>query len=194
MKCFERGIPLTQTEYKGLLHLHADPEQWLKESLANKISSRRQALMYKWKQRLQDDPEVDSYPANEDALITFILARPDYQTRLQYDASLPIPEEINRVHEHRHGEHTPGPDIVTFCPTGIDISDIDCACLLAYIQDIDEWIYGALVGCYSKGIKLMIREWQPILMADPDVSTIPATEEGLINMIVARDDYQSRNN
>ena len=38
----------------------------------------------------------------------------------------------------------------------------------------------------------MIREWQPIILADPEVFTMPATEEGLINMIVNRDDYQAR--
>jgi len=40
----------------------------------------------------------------------------------------------------------------------------------------------------------MLREWQPIILADPDISTMPATEDGLIDMIVSRDDYQARNN
>mgnify|MGYP003134642348 FL=1 len=38
----------------------------------------------------------------------------------------------------------------------------------------------------------MIKEWQPIILDDPDISTMPATEEGLINMIVNRDDYKAR--
>jgi len=36
----------------------------------------------------------------------------------------------------------------------------------------------------------MISQYHPIIMADPSVTTMPATEDGLITMILARSDYQ----
>ena len=38
----------------------------------------------------------------------------------------------------------------------------------------------------------MVAEWQKKLFNDPLVDSIPADKEKLINMIVARDDYQNR--
>jgi len=40
----------------------------------------------------------------------------------------------------------------------------------------------------------MIKQYHPIILADSSVTTMPATEDGLINMIVARDDYKAINN
>jgi len=83
---------------------------------------------------------------------------------------------------------------VTLFSSGIDLTDVDVNCIMAYVQDLDDLIYGALMGQINRGKKLMLREWQPIILADPDISTMPATEDGLIDMIVSRDDYQARNN
>jgi hypothetical protein len=38
----------------------------------------------------------------------------------------------------------------------------------------------------------MIAEWTPKLNADESVESIPANEEKLIELIVARDDYKNR--
>ena len=38
----------------------------------------------------------------------------------------------------------------------------------------------------------MIAEWRPKLTADPDVESIPANDNDLIALIIARDDYTTR--
>ena len=38
----------------------------------------------------------------------------------------------------------------------------------------------------------MIQEWLPKLYADESVSSIPASEDELVAMIIARDDYKDR--
>jgi hypothetical protein len=38
----------------------------------------------------------------------------------------------------------------------------------------------------------MIAQWLPILYADDSVTSIPANEDDLIALIVARDDYKTR--
>ena len=79
---------------------------------------------------------------------------------------------------------------MTLFASGIDLTDIDCDCILAYVQDLSDWVIGALMGQVNRGKKRMITKYEPIIRADPSVTTMPGTEDGLINMIVARSDYQ----
>ena len=73
----------------------------------------------------------------------------------------------------------------------ISISDIDEQALKNDLLDIQEWVQGAVDGKIGNCKKRMIAEWQPKLFADPDVESIPANEDVLIDMIVARDDYKT---
>jgi len=60
------------------------------------------------------------------------------------------------------------------------------------LLDIQGWVDGAVTGKINNCKKRMLREWHPKLLADPAVTSWPATEEELIALIVARDDYKSR--
>ena len=42
--------------------------------------------------------------------------------------------------------------------------------------------------CYKR----MVEEWLPILQADPEVKSIPADKQALVEMIIARPDYKDR--
>ena len=55
---------------------------------------------------------------------------------------------------------------------------------------IRDRVIGALMGQVNRGKKKMIAQYHPIIMADSSVTTMPATEDGLITMILARSDYQ----
>ena len=57
------------------------------------------------------------------------------------------------------------------------------------LEGIQDWVDAAINGKVSSCKKRMIIEWNPILTADPDVENIPADEDKLIELIVARDDY-----
>ena len=60
------------------------------------------------------------------------------------------------------------------------------------LLDIQEWVNEAINGKVNNCKKRMIAEWTPKLMADDSVSSIPANEDELIAMILARDDYKNR--
>ena len=60
------------------------------------------------------------------------------------------------------------------------------------LLDIQGWVDGAVTGKINKCKKRMLTEWHPKLLADPAVTSLPATEEELIALIMARDDYKSR--
>jgi hypothetical protein len=199
---FPSGIAITDTEHKSLLHIVSDPEAWLLASVTAKASVRRVALIKEWRPKLFADASVTELPADDEALCTLIMARSDYKTRLQQDAAADpvIPtvkyniskfEGTSRVGlTVRRPDRVPGDATVTLFASGINLTDTDTNCILAYVQDLDDWVIGALMGQINRGKKKMIAQYHPIILADSSVTTMPATEDGLINMIVARSDYQ----
>ena len=64
--------------------------------------------------------------------------------------------------------------------------------LLNDLLDIQDWVDRAIDGKINNCKKRMIAEWHPRLTADPDVETIPADDDKLIELIIARDDYKTR--
>jgi len=194
MIIFPGGITITDTEQKCLLHMIPDPEAWLLALTTEKAQSRRDALIKEWKPKLFADPDVTELPADEHELCALIMARNDYKTRLQQDAAQDPPESPYRHNIDRYEAVDRSGMTVTLFAGGMDLTDVDVKCILAYVQDLEDWVLGALLGQINRGKKGMIVKYEPIILADPEVATMPATEEGLINMIVARDDYKAMNN
>ena len=202
MIIFSSGIMLTATENSCLLHMVSDAEAWVTSTIAEKAGVRRDALIEEWRPRLFADASVTELPASKDELCALIMARDDYQTRLQQDAAQdpPVPldkhatakfEGTSRAGKTvRRPDRVPGDATVKLFASGIDLSDTDTNCILAYVQDLGDWVIGALMGQVNRGKKKMIAQYHPIIMADDSVSTMPATEDGLITMILARSDYQ----
>ena len=60
------------------------------------------------------------------------------------------------------------------------------------LLDVQDWVDGAINGKISNCKKRMISEWLPKLYADDSVSSIPASEDEIVAMVVARDDYKNR--
>ena len=60
------------------------------------------------------------------------------------------------------------------------------------LLDVQDWVDGAINGKISNCKKRMISEWLPKLYADDSVSSIPASEDEIVAMIIARDDYKDR--
>lgn len=76
---------------------------------------------------------------------------------------------------------------------GLTISDQDEKALKHCLLDYDEWFKVGIVGRIMKSRKKMIREWLPILLADPEVSDVPMDDEdALIDFIASRPDYKDR--
>jgi hypothetical protein len=202
MILFPGGIAITDIEHKSLLHVVSDPEAWLLDTIAEKIRLRREALIDEWLPRLHADSSVTELPANSNALAELIMARDDYKSRLQQDAAQDPPvslfkhatdkfEGTSRVGMAvRRPDRVPGDATVTLFASGINLADTDATCILAYVQDLDDWVIGALLGMINRGKKKMVAQYEPIIMADASVTTMPATEDGLIAMILARSDYQ----
>lgn len=60
------------------------------------------------------------------------------------------------------------------------------------LLDIQEWVDGAIDGKVNNCKTRMIRKWYPILLADPDIKSMPSTESGLISKIVNYSEYKNR--
>jgi len=202
MNIFPTGIKITDIEHSCFLHVEANPEGWVLAATTEKARLQREALIAEWRPRLFADASVTELPASDDEMCALIMARSDYKTRLQSDAAQdpPVPlskhstakfEGTSRVGlTVRRPDRIPGDATVTLFAGGLDLSDTDTNCILAYVQDLEDWVIGALMGMVNRGKKKMISKYHPVIMADTSVTTMPATEDGLITMILARSDYQ----
>jgi len=74
----------------------------------------------------------------------------------------------------------------------IEISSVDESALNNDLLDIDTWVLNAVTGKINSCKKRMVKEWLPKLYADKSVENIPATEEGIIELVFKRSDYKSR--
>ena len=72
------------------------------------------------------------------------------------------------------------------------LSSTEEAVLKNDLLDVQDWADKAIDGKISNCKKRMLREWLPKLYADDSVSSIPASEDEIVAMIVARDDYKDR--
>ena len=72
------------------------------------------------------------------------------------------------------------------------LSSTEEAVLKNDLLDVQDWVDGAIDGKISNCKKRMIREWLPKLYADDSVSSIPASEDEIVAMVIARDDYKDR--
>lgn len=190
MHIFSEGIKITDVEYKCLLHIVTEPETWLLDSIIEKGRLRRDALIKEWQPKLFADPSITELPADDEGLCDLIMARDDYKSRADADADR-NPEPLYAHNTVRYEAVDRSGTTITLFADGIELTDIDVHCILAYVQELDDWVLGALLGQINRGKKKMITQYEPIIRADPSVTTMPATEDGLINMIVARDDYKN---
>jgi len=74
----------------------------------------------------------------------------------------------------------------------VNLTDDEVKYLENDLLDIETWVTDAVKGKISKCKGRMLAEWQPKLLADPDIEYIPATESGLLATIVAHKGYKSR--
>ncbi len=74
----------------------------------------------------------------------------------------------------------------------VTINKIDEKILKNDLLDIQNWIDACVVGKVNKCKKRLVKEWLPQLMADPSVTSIPANEDDIVDMIIQRSDYKSR--
>ena len=74
----------------------------------------------------------------------------------------------------------------------VTITDADETALNNDLIDIDTWIQAAVTGKINNCKKRMVTQWQPVLFADESVESMPATADGIIALVVARDDYKTR--
>ena len=74
----------------------------------------------------------------------------------------------------------------------VNIGDADEKAMLNDLLDIDDWVQAAVVGKINNCKKRMADQASKVLKADASVETMPATDDGLITALLARDDYKTR--
>ena len=74
----------------------------------------------------------------------------------------------------------------------VEINDLNEKILLNDLLDIDDWVQQAVAGKTNNCKKRMAAQATAVLKSDDSVETMPATDDGLINALLVRDDYKNR--
>lgn len=74
----------------------------------------------------------------------------------------------------------------------IAVDDFDLECMRYLIADPERWIVDAIAGKVEAAKSRMKAHFWPILLADTAVTSMPATEQGLLENILAYDGYLDR--
>ena len=156
MIIFSSGITLTANENSSLLHMVPDAEAWISSTVAEKAERRRDALIEEWRPTLYADASVTELPADSDDLATLIIARSDYKTRAQQDATADPVVATSTTQKDKYDAVSRSGSTVTLFSSGITIPDLSGNCILAYVQNLEEWVIGAVMGQVNRGMKKMI--------------------------------------
>ena len=73
----------------------------------------------------------------------------------------------------------------------VEINDLNEKILLNDLLDIDDWVQKAVVGKINNSKTRMADNASAILKADDSVESMPATDDGLIEALLARSDYKN---
>lgn len=73
----------------------------------------------------------------------------------------------------------------------VTITDVDEKLLNDQLLDIQTWLDKAIKGKTNNCWLKFKNEWTTKLMDDPTVESIPATKEGLVELVTSRTDYKT---
>lgn len=74
----------------------------------------------------------------------------------------------------------------------LEIQDFECNVLEADLLDVEVWIKEALQGKINNVKSRLLVRAQAALLSDPEITSIPASEEGLLNLYFSRPYYKNR--
>ena len=77
------NFTINDTDEKILLNDILDIQEWVDGAIAGKVNQCWSRFELKWTQKLMNDPNVESIPANKDLYVEMITSRSDYQNRSQ---------------------------------------------------------------------------------------------------------------
>lgn len=72
------------------------------------------------------------------------------------------------------------------------IDELDEKVLKHELLDIQKWVQDAIDGKINNIKKRLLKEAQEKLFADPKIESIPASEEGLLNLYFSQQNYKNR--
>jgi hypothetical protein len=77
------AIELNDADLQALAHDLLDPEQWIRDAVANKVAACKGRMVAVAVEVLSADPAVENMPAKPEKLIAELVKRPDYRNRKQ---------------------------------------------------------------------------------------------------------------
>jgi len=72
-------LEITEEDYKLLIHEIIDPEAWIKNAISGKVNSIKKRLIPVVVNKMINDDNVISIPANKNEICNYEFSKPDYK-------------------------------------------------------------------------------------------------------------------
>jgi len=182
------GSLISSADKKALDHyLAVEPKAWAREALTGMITKAIKTIKNEWF-TLYKSKQEEGVSADIAVIIPGILAMEEF---IPYNSKTPT--SFDKVDKHDADEIQRDEDLdVEVWEGGFTIEDHEKAALDAFYVDFEvqlRWFMNNKI--YRRKLKF-VKEWETILLNDPEVEVIPARHDAFINMVVARDDYKNR--
>ena len=80
-------VTITDADETALDDVLLDKNAWIQAAVTGKINNCKKRMIEQWRPILFADDSVTSVPANDDDFIALVVARDDYKTRAEREAS-----------------------------------------------------------------------------------------------------------
>jgi len=76
-------ISISDIDEQALKNDLLDIQEWVQGAVDGKIGNCKKRMIAEWQPKLFADPDVENIPADETAFINLVVARDDYENRVQ---------------------------------------------------------------------------------------------------------------
>lgn len=172
------GFKLSGQDRKALDHyLIVEPKDWAQEALNGLINKAVKTILKDWLDKFKAQSET--IPANLTELIPAIVAMEGFKP---YDR---VWLDLIKAKRKQSKDTEIWAD-------GFDIEDWQETALNAFWKDYEQDLYNLMenkIACRKNAFE---REYEPQLLADPEVTTLPKEQDDLIDLVTNKVHYKNR--
>lgn len=172
------GHKISDADNKALGHyLLGTPKDWAKNALKWMINKAIKTIRRDYSEIYKS--KIGPLPAEISQLIPALIAMDEFKP---YKNGSPENESPQRVENCT----------IEILEGGLEIEDYEDAALRAFYKDPEQTLYDLMENKIAKRKNAFIKENEPVLLNDPEVTEIPSTQDEFIQSFVIRPDCISR--
>lgn len=173
------GFKISGADQKALAEfLLETPKEWAEKALKGMINKAVKTILREWIERYKVQAG-DSISAKIEELIPAIIQMAEF---------IPYNREATEKNQASREEVA---DIEVWTG-GFDIEDYEEIALNAFYADPEQVLRDYMENKIAKRKEAFVKQYQTVLMNEPETTTIPTKADDMINLITARPEYENR--